>query len=100
LPVLFVRKVAKDYGTCRLAEGGDVSGRRLVIVEDVVSSGGAILDATRELRDRGAEIHDVLCVIDRETGGTANLARENLALHAAFSMTEMLNAANWAASAS
>jgi orotate phosphoribosyltransferase len=39
LPTLFVRKQAKDYGTCRLAEGGDVTGRRLVVVEDVLSSG-------------------------------------------------------------
>lgn len=90
LPALFVRKKAKDYGTCRLAEGGAVSGRKLVIVEDVVSTGGAILDATRELRNLGAEIHDVLCVIDRETGGPANLAEANLALRAGFTMSQLL----------
>lgn len=93
LPVLFVRKQAKDYGTRRLAEGGEVAGRRLVIIEDVVSTGGAILDATNELRDLGAEINDVLCVIDRETGGSENLQREGLTLRAAFTMTD-LNAAS------
>ncbi len=93
LPALFVRKQAKAYGTCRLAEGGEVAGRRLVVVEDVVSTGGAIIDAARELRANGADISSVLCVIDRESGGVENLAAEGLELHAAFTMTELLNAA-------
>ena len=45
LPAVFVRKEAKTYGTCQLAEGAEIEGRRLCIVEDVVTSGGAILDA-------------------------------------------------------
>ena len=49
LPAVFVRKEAKTYGTCRLAEGADIDGRRLCIIEDVVTSGGAILDAASEL---------------------------------------------------
>jgi orotate phosphoribosyltransferase len=73
LPALFVRKRAKDHDTCRLAGGGEVSGRRLVIVEDVVSTGGPIIEATRELRKRGAESGAALCVIDRENGGPSNL---------------------------
>lgn len=93
LPALFVRKQAKEYGTRRLAEGGEVTGRRLVVIEDVVSTGGAIIDATRELRARGAEIISVLCVIDRESGGVENLASEGLELHSVFTMTELLNAA-------
>jgi orotate phosphoribosyltransferase len=92
LPALFVRKKAKEYGTCRLAEGGQLAGR-LVVVEDVVSTGGAIIDAVRELRAGGAEIISVLCVIDRESGGTENLAAEGLELHAAFTMSELLAAA-------
>jgi len=43
-------------GTCRLAEGGEVDGRRLAVVEDVVSTGGQIIDSCRSLRDRGAEV--------------------------------------------
>ena len=92
LPAVFVRKKAKDHGTCRLAEGGEVAGRRLVIVEDVVSTGGAIIDATRELRQRGAVIGIVLCVIDRESGGSSNLSNENLVLRPAFRMSELLAA--------
>jgi orotate phosphoribosyltransferase len=89
LPVLFVRKKAKDYGTCKIAEGGTVKGRRLLIVEDVVTSGGAILDAAKALRDEGAELAKVVCVIDRESGGPANLAKVGLELSPLFRMAEL-----------
>ena len=75
LPARFVRKEAKTYGTCQLAEGGELEGARLCIVEDVVTSGGAVLDAARELRARGAVLDTVVCVIDRESGGVDQLAR-------------------------
>jgi orotate phosphoribosyltransferase len=89
LPALFVRKEAKTYGTCRLAEGGELEGRRLLVVEDVVTSGGAVLDAARELRARGAVLDRVACVIDRESGGRENLAQAGLTLDALFTMTEL-----------
>ena len=74
LPAGFVRKQAKPYGTRRLAEGLEVGGRRLVVVEDVVTSGGAVVDSCRALRDEGAEVAVAVCVIDREAGGPANRA--------------------------
>jgi orotate phosphoribosyltransferase len=98
LPTLFVRKEAKTYGTCRLAEGGEVEGRRLVVVEDVITSGGQVIESFRELRERGGEIVAVLCVIDREAGGADALAAEGLPLRAAFTMSQ-LNAAAGVASA-
>ena len=89
LPTRFVRKEAKTYGTCRLAEGGELDGQRLCIIEDVVTSGGAILDAAVELRARGAVLGPVVCVIDRESGGVEKLAVEGLELHALFRMSEL-----------
>lgn len=65
LPAVFVRKEAKTYGTRRLAEGADVSGRWVTLVEDVITTGGAVRDAARELRARGAIVEVVLCAIDR-----------------------------------
>lgn len=91
-PCLFVRKKAKDYGTCKLAEGGDGKDRRLVIVEDVVTSGGAILDGVAELRKLGAHITDVVCIIDRESGGTENLAKAGLTLRALYRKSELESA--------
>jgi orotate phosphoribosyltransferase len=93
LPAAFVRKEAKTYGTCLLAEGAGVDGRRLCIVEDVVTSGGAILDAATELRVRGAILGPVICVIDRESGGREKLAVEGLELFALYTMSELKAAA-------
>jgi orotate phosphoribosyltransferase len=92
LPVLFVRKEAKKYGTCKIAEGGQVKGRKLLIVEDVVTSGGAITDAAKALREEGAILGPVICVIDRESSGPANLAEADLTLSALFTMTELKSA--------
>ncbi|WP_206051665.1 orotate phosphoribosyltransferase [Nocardioides ferulae] len=69
LPALFVRKQAKTYGTCKLAEGADVAGRRVTLVEDVITTGGAVRDATRALRDAGAVVEVVVCAIDRSPEG-------------------------------
>jgi orotate phosphoribosyltransferase len=93
LPALFVRKKAKDYGTCKFAEGGEVRGRKLLIVEDVVTSGGQIIGSVKALRDEGAIIGQVVCVIDRESGGPENLRREGLALRSLFTMSDLKRAA-------
>jgi orotate phosphoribosyltransferase len=92
-----VRKEAKTYGTCRLAEGGEVEGRKLAVVEDVITSGGQVIESCRELRERGGEVVAVLCVIDREAGGAQALAAEGLTLHAAFTMSQLNAAAGVAA---
>jgi orotate phosphoribosyltransferase len=89
IPSLFVRKEAKTYGTCKLAEGGDIDGRNLVVVEDVVTSGGQILMSAKDLRSLGARVSVVLCVIDRESGGPENLAREGLELRPLYRMSEL-----------
>jgi orotate phosphoribosyltransferase len=69
MPSLFVRKAAKEYGTCKLAEGPDVAGRRVTLVEDVITTGGAVRDATVALRAAGAVVDTVVCAIDRSAGG-------------------------------
>jgi orotate phosphoribosyltransferase len=93
LPAYFVRKQAKAYGTCRLAEGGDVARKRVLVVEDVATTGGQIVASAGLLRAAGALVDDVLVVIDRGMGGAANLAAENLRLHALFTVDELERAA-------
>lgn len=88
-PALFVRKEAKTYGTCKLAEGGEIDQRRLVVVEDVVTSGGQILLSVEALRQRGAWVDTVLCIIDREAGGAEALAAQGLALRPLFTRSEL-----------
>jgi orotate phosphoribosyltransferase len=70
LPTLFVRKVAKEYGTAKLAEGPNVAGRRITLIEDVITTGGAVRGAAGALRELGAVVDTVVCAIDRSPAGT------------------------------
>ena len=65
LPVAFVRKERKTYGTCLIAEGAKLRDKRVCIVEDVITTGGAVLDSARELKAEGALLDVVLSVIYR-----------------------------------
>ncbi|MEX2254892.1 MAG: orotate phosphoribosyltransferase [Acidimicrobiia bacterium] len=89
LPTLFVRKEAKTYGTCRLAEGGELDGRRVTIVEDVVTSGGQVVISCGDLRERGAIVSCALCVIDRESGGPEALTEIGVELRPLYRMSEL-----------
>jgi orotate phosphoribosyltransferase len=94
LPCAFVRKKPKDYGTRKFAEGCDVAGKRVLIIEDVVTSGGQVIESAKDLRGVGAVIAPVLCVIDREAGGREKLLEQRLHLTALFSMSELKASAN------
>ena len=89
LPALFVRKKAKEYGTSKLAEGPDVSGRRVTLVEDVITTGGAVRDATRALRDLGAVVEVVVCAIDRSPEGANPLADVGLEVRAVLTKAQL-----------
>lgn len=80
LPSVFVRKKAKEYGTCKVAEGGPIEGLRVVAVEDVVTTAGALVSGCRALRTAGALVDTAICVIDRDQGGIANLRAEGVTL--------------------
>ncbi|MGL5930605.1 MAG: orotate phosphoribosyltransferase [Dermatophilaceae bacterium] len=69
LPTAFVRKAPKKYGTRRTVEGADVASARVAVVEDVVTTGGAVRDAVRALRELGAVVESVVCAIDRSEAG-------------------------------
>ncbi|HEY9218105.1 MAG TPA: orotate phosphoribosyltransferase [Phenylobacterium sp.] len=68
LPAAFVRKQAKAYGACLAVEGGDLSGKRAVLIEDVISTGGAIVDAKQHLDEAGAILLGVVCTLWRGEG--------------------------------
>ena len=85
LPVVFVRKAAKPYGTAKLAEGAEIAGRRVVVIEDVVTTGGQAAASAGGLRDRGALVDTLLCVVDRSDGQHAVLDDAGLDTVALFS---------------
>lgn len=73
IPCAFIRKSAKDYGTCQYAEGIEINGKKLCIIEDVITSGGQVLLSADDLRKSGAFVDHVICVINR--GGPAAEAK-------------------------
>ncbi|MFM2183615.1 MAG: orotate phosphoribosyltransferase [Actinomycetota bacterium] len=89
LPTAFVRKEAKKYGTAQLAEGADVAGRHVTVVEDVITTGGQVVISSNELRSLGARVAHVVCVIDRSADGGAALAAEGLAMHALLTRAQL-----------
>lgn len=89
IPIVFVRKKAKEYGTNKIAEGSEIESKKLLIVEDVVTSGGQIILSVEELRNRGAIVEKAICVIDREQGGKDNLANHGIELSPLFTMSEL-----------
>ena len=89
LPALFVRKRAKAYGTCKLAEGPDVAGRRVTLIEDVITTGGAVRDATTALRAAGAIVETVVCAIDRSPGDANPLADVALEIRSVLTKVEL-----------
>jgi orotate phosphoribosyltransferase len=94
LPAAFIRKQAKEYGTCRYAEGADLTDKRFVLIEDVVSSGGAIIDAVEKLRGDGMSVDIAICVIDRQTGGAEALEKVGIRLDHLFTFEDVDSASS------
>jgi orotate phosphoribosyltransferase len=92
LPFLIVRKEAKGYGTERLLEGAYLEGEEVCLIEDVVTSGGAAVEAVDALRAAGLACRAAVCVVDREEGGADALARKAVRLHPLFRAQDVLEA--------
>src|SRR5437763_14891121 len=90
LPFLIVRKEAKEYGTGNRLEGPYDDGECVCLVEDVVTSGGALLESIGALREVGLVVHTAVCVVDREEGGADALARQAVRLRPIFRAGELL----------
>jgi orotate phosphoribosyltransferase len=81
LPFLIVRKEAKEYGTAKRLEGVFEPGQRVCVVEDVVTSGGALLSAVAALRAADLHVSAAICVVDREEGGADAIAAAGVSFH-------------------
>ena len=90
LPFLIVRKAAKDYGTSKRIEGVYDEGDCICLVDDVVTSGGALLESVEALREAGLVVHTAVCVVDREEGGADALARHAVRLRPLFRAGDLL----------
>jgi orotate phosphoribosyltransferase len=88
-PFLIVRGKAKEYGTANRLEGVFEAGERVLLVEDIVTSGGAALEAVFALREAGLTVEHALCVLDRDEGGSEALAAVQVTLHPLFGRADL-----------
>ena len=89
-PMVYARKEAKDYGTRKMIEGEFRAGERALLIDDVITSGGAKLEALTPFTDAGLVVEDVLVVVDREDRGGAVLAAAGLRLHSVVKVRALL----------
>jgi orotate phosphoribosyltransferase len=94
LPFVIVRGKAKEYGTANRLEGAFEAGERICLVEDVVTAGGAALEAVKALREAGLLVSTVVCVVDREEGGADALARAAVRLRPLLVASEVRSASS------
>jgi len=92
IPAAFVRKAAKKYGTRRVSEGASVEGKRVCVVEDVVTAGEQVLASVANLREAGADVRHVICAIGYDGSAAERLREHGLALHCLFTMDELKEA--------
>jgi len=85
-----VRKQAKEHGTQSLVEGRLEKGDRVVVVEDILTTGSSSLKAIQAVRELGCEVNRVLAVVDREQGAKENLKKARCRVEAIFSVSELL----------
>lgn len=90
IPALIIRKQPKGHGTKAYIEGPSLaSGAKVVVLEDVVTTGGSALTAVERLQDAGYEVTQILALVDREQGGKELYQSKNIEFQALFSIQEV-----------
>jgi uridine monophosphate synthetase len=90
-PLIYPRKEAKEYGTRAEIEGFFQPGEQVVVIDDLTTTGGSKFEAIEKLTAAGLKVKDVVVLIDRQSGASQALAQAGLALHAVFTLGELLD---------
>jgi orotate phosphoribosyltransferase len=88
-PFVFIRNQKKDYGTAKLIEGVLEQGDHVMIVEDVLTTGGQVLEAVKTLQDAGAKIERIVAVIDRMEGARENIEKAGIVFESLFTSKDL-----------
>lgn len=88
-PCVFIRNQKKDYGTAKQVEGILNAGETVMIVEDVLTTGGQVLEAARSLKELGAKIDKIVAVIDRMEGARENIEGAGYRFEALFTTRDL-----------
>ncbi|MCL1984329.1 MAG: orotate phosphoribosyltransferase [Methanomassiliicoccaceae archaeon] len=90
IPYVMIRKEKKDHGTTKLIEGDLNKGDTVIVVEDVITSAGSSIAAIGTLREAGADVEDIISVIDREAGGKEALRNIGVSLTSLVRASDLL----------
>ncbi len=93
-PMVYPRKEIKEYGTGSTVEGGFERGEKVVLIDDLATTGGSKFEAIERLKAAGLEVHDVVVLIDRQGGAVKDLAEAGYRLHAVFTLSQLIE--HWA----
>ena len=91
MPLIYPRREAKDYGTKKLIEGKFSPGEIVVVLDDLITTGGSKLEVIAPLSEAGLKAADVAVLVDREQGGREELAAHGLALHSVLTLSTLLD---------
>ncbi len=89
LPCIFIRNQKKDYGTAKQLEGKLAETDKVVIVEDIATTGGQVLEAAETIRSLGAEVLSIIAVIDREEGARENIEGSGFTFQSLFTTSDL-----------
>ena len=90
-PFIYTRKEKKDYGTKKLIEGEYKKGERVIVVDDVITTGASKLEVIKPLEKEGLVVKDVVVFVDREEGGKEELERKGYSLWRVMGIGEIKN---------
>jgi orotate phosphoribosyltransferase len=91
IKAFFVRKAVKDHGTSKLIDGQFAPNSKVLILEDVTTTGGSAMKAVNAVREQGCSVDKILTIVDRLEGATENLKREGLQLVSIFTIRDLLD---------
>jgi orotate phosphoribosyltransferase len=90
VPYLMVRRERKDHGTQKMIEGALLEGEEVLMVEDVITSAGSVIEAIGTVRATGGKVSNVLCVVNRQEGGEQRLKDIGVSLIALITAEDIL----------
>jgi orotate phosphoribosyltransferase len=90
IPYVIVRKEKKEHGTSKQIEGGEIKGKRVLIVEDVTTSGGSVIKTIQIIRENQGIVDKVLAVVDRESGAKEKIKELDVSFIPLLSVNEIL----------
>ena len=88
-PILFIRNQKKDYGTAKQIEGVLNPGESILLVEDILTTGGQVLEAAKAIKDAGCHVEKIVATIDRLEGARENIEAQGYALYTLFTIKDL-----------